>query len=251
VHTQWHVGSVQDVFIAESGNFSHHPPLPRGQCGFSLVELLVGLTIGLFVIAGALSMFVSNILNSRRTLVEARLHQDLQSATDLISRELRRAGYWGNAINGTIAVGTGTATVPNPYAAIAANSSSVSYSYSKTTDGKANENDTLDANEQFGFRLSADGVVQMQTAANTWQDLTDKNVIRVTAMSIDDSGSTAIPMGSICSTPLLPGTPNYPYIVLRQYALTITAQAATDANVTRWLRTRVKARNDIFVGACP
>ena len=213
--------------------------------------MLVGLTIGLFVIAGALSMFVSNIINSRRTLVEARLNQDLQSAADLISRELRRAGYWGNAINGTIAVGTGTATVPNPYGAIVSNPSSIGYSYSKTSDGKVDENDTLDANEQFGFRLSVDGVVQMQTAANNWQDLTDKNVMKVTALSINDSGTTAIPMGSVCSAAVLPSTPNFPYIVLRQYVLTITAQAARDAGVTRWLRTRVKARNDLFVGACP
>ena len=211
---------------------------------------MIGLAVGLFVIGGSLSVFVSNVTNSRRMLVEARLHQDLRAAADLITRDLRRAGYWGHAIAGTIAVGFTSATTPNPYAAIATTASSIGYNYSAAANGTNAENDALDANEQFGFRVDAKGVIQMQTATGTWQDLTDRNVMKVTALSIDDSASTSVPMGGLCSTPMAAGAANYPYIVLRQYTLILTAQAAGDAQVTRQLRTRVKARNDAFVGAC-
>lgn len=222
----------------------------HGQRGFSLIEMMIGLAVGLFVLGGTLSVFVANVTNSRRMLVEARLHQDLRAAADLITRDLRRAGYWGHAIAGTVAVGSGSATMPNPYAAISTTASSVGYNYSAAANGTAAENDVLDANEQFGFRIDGNGVVQMQTTATTWQDLTDRNVMKVTALSIDGSASTAVPMGSICSTPMPAGAANYPYIVLRHYTLTLTAQAASDSRVTRQLRTRVKARNDAFVGAC-
>ena len=216
----------------------------------SLVEMMVGMAVGLFVVGGALSSFVSNVTSSRRMLVEARLHQDLRAAADLISRDLRRAGYWGNAIRGTIAVGSGSATAPNPYGAIATAASSVGYNYSAAADGNSAENDALNVGEQFGFRVASDGVIQMQTAANTWQDLTDKNVMRVTSMSIDSTGTVSIPMGSVCPTPVAANAANYPYIVLRQYTLTLTAQAADDGGMTRQLRTRVKARNDAFAGVC-
>jgi len=222
---------------------------PGLQYGLSLVELMVGITVGLFLIGGALSLFVSNIQNSRRLLVEARMNQDLRAAADLIARDLRRAGYWGNAVQGTIATGTGTATTANPYAAVAASaaSSTITYNYSQD----AAENDTLDDNEQFGFRLQ-NNVIQMRTAANTsWQAITDPNVLEVTALKIDDSGSTSIGMGSICSTTVLPGAANYPSITLRQYTVTITARAPGDSTITRQLRTGVKVRNDAYAGACP
>ena len=222
----------------------------RGQRGFSLIEMMIGLAVGLFVLGGTLSVFVSNVTNSRRMLVEARLQQDLRAAADLITRDLRRAGYWGHALAGTVAVGSGSATTPNPYAAISSTASSVGYNYSAAANGTAVENDVLDAGEQFGFRIDANGVVQMQTTATTWQDLTDKNVMKVTALSIDASASAAVPMGSVCATPMAPGAANSPYIVLRHYTLTLTAQAASDDRVTRQLRTRVKARNDAYVGAC-
>ena len=226
------------------------PVACRGQRGVSLVEIMVGLAVGLFVVGGALSSFVSNVTSSRRMLVEARMHQDLRAAADLISRDLRRAGYWGNAIRGTIAVGSGSATTPNPYGAIATAASSVGYNYSTAANGSSAENDALDVGEQFGFRIAGDGVIQMQMAANNWQDLTDKNVMKVTSLSIDSTGTASIPMGSACATPVAANAANYPYIVLRQYTLTLTAQAADDASVTRQLRIRVKARNDVFTGAC-
>lgn len=226
----------------------NHRPSPRRH-GLSLVELMVGITVGLFLIGGALSLFVSNIQNSRRLLVEARMNQDLRAAADLITRDLRRAGYWGNAVQGTIASGTGTTTTANPYAAVApsAAASTITYNYSQD----ATENNTLDDNEQFGFRLQ-NNVIQMRTAANTsWQAVTDPNVLEVLELKIDDSGSTTIGMGSICSTTVLPGAANYPSITLRQYTLTITAQAPGDSTIKRQLRTNVKVRNDAYAGGCP
>ena len=64
-----------------------------GQRGLSIVELMVGIAVGMFLVAGAVTMFVGNLTSSRQLLVEARVNQDLRATVDLISRDLRRAGY--------------------------------------------------------------------------------------------------------------------------------------------------------------
>ena len=66
----------------------------------SIVELLVGLAIGLFIVATGLTLLTGNLRENRSLLLEARLMQDLRTAADLVSRDLRRAGYWGAAVDG-------------------------------------------------------------------------------------------------------------------------------------------------------
>ena len=65
--------------------------------GLSIVELMVGITIGLFILAGASMVLTTQLGDNRRLLLEAQVQQDLRVASDLISREIRAAGYWGNA----------------------------------------------------------------------------------------------------------------------------------------------------------
>ncbi len=67
------------------------------QRGFSLVELMVAIAIGIFLLAGAITLF----LNSKRTYTEqddmARIQESLRFASQLISRDIRVAGYFGCA----------------------------------------------------------------------------------------------------------------------------------------------------------
>jgi type IV pilus assembly protein PilW len=66
--------------------------------GVSLVETLVGLAVGLIVLTGAITMFMSSARYNSMTLSSAHLDQELRSAMSLISHDLRRAGY--SAIEG-------------------------------------------------------------------------------------------------------------------------------------------------------
>jgi type IV pilus assembly protein PilW len=85
------------------------------QQGLSLVELMVAVAIGLFLLAGAITIFT----NSKRTYVEqedmSRIQENLRYALDTVSRDLRSAGYFscGTAIddtklNNTLGATTGT-----------------------------------------------------------------------------------------------------------------------------------------------
>jgi type IV pilus assembly protein PilW len=214
--------------------------------GFSLVELMVGMAIGLVVVLGAMSMVVQIQTGSWNLQVETRLNQDLRAAADVIARDLRRGGYWGDAIRGTQTVG-GTSTTPqNPYAAVSGSTSAgLAYGFSRD----AVENNVLDAGEQFGFRLSS-GMLQMQTSNGVWQDLTDSKNLTITAFNITPS-DTALPLGHLCAKGCAPGTPNCPTTRVRSYLIGLTGQSVRDSSVVRNMNISVRVRNDQLQGQCP
>ncbi|WP_458734367.1 PilW family protein [Zobellella taiwanensis] len=67
------------------------------QNGISLVEMLVSLVAGLVVVAGGISLFVSVMVSGNTTLMLSRLNQDVQAVTDMIARDIQRAGYHPSA----------------------------------------------------------------------------------------------------------------------------------------------------------
>ena len=71
----------------------------KQQSGFGLVELMIGLTIGLIVVAAAMSMLTSTLSSSNDTIKMARLDQDLRQAMTMVSRDLRRATTWDGAVD--------------------------------------------------------------------------------------------------------------------------------------------------------
>lgn len=65
--------------------------------GFSLIELMVAMVVGLFVAAIVATMYVSIIRANSTTVQFSRLNMDMQAAFDLISRDIQRAGYASGA----------------------------------------------------------------------------------------------------------------------------------------------------------
>jgi len=219
---------------------------PKRQRGFTLVELMVGTAIGLFVVAGTVSLYATNVGASRRLLVEARLNQDLRASMDLVSRDLRRAGYWGNAITGTSITGAAAAAPANPYRGIDASvTDQVTYQFSRDQV----EDEVVAETERFGFRLQ-DGVLQMQTQQDNWEPMTDSDVVKVLEFSIETT-ETEMPLGSLCTTVCAVGTPNCPTVTVRRFAVRLRGESATDASIQRTLQTSVRPRNDQLEGQCP
>jgi prepilin peptidase dependent protein B len=236
--------------------FSRPASGPR-QRGFSIVELLVGAAVGLFIVGGAVVLFVSNLGGSRQMLLEARVNQDLRAAADMISRDLRRSGYWANAVIGTYSDSAGVSPPRNQYDTITEDfaNSRILYGYARDT------NDTSEQNEQFGFRLQ-NGVIQMQLDGSpNWQPVTDPSAVTITALTISiPTGNPWIDVRTSCPTTCcdaIVGTctatnsPQCPRIRVRTYNVVITGQATTAPSVTRTLNTQVRSRNDELDGQCP
>lgn len=215
----------------------------KSQRGLSLVELLIGIAVGFFVLGATIFLVVGLGGENRRLLLDARLNQDMRAAMDIVTRDLRRAGYWQNAQAGAWFLGQVGTPVPyedTNYAEIAVPSSSeVNYAYSKDADNSAA------VTEQFGFRLSG-STLQMNIGSG-YQDLTDSGSTTVTAFSVVPRTPSQV-IAIACVTTC---TVNCPTLEVREYAVTMTAQAAGDATVTRTLRSDVRVRNDKTTGACP
>ena len=213
------------------------PRRPHRQCGLSMVELLVGMAISLIIVAGALKLFAGHLDSTRHLLLESRVHQDLRAASDLIARDLRRAGYWQAAIRGTV-----WPAQPNPYRAVSpagsASAALAAYSYSRDSV----ENSMVDGNEVFGLRLSA-GALQMQDGSGGWQQLTDPASVLITRLTITPL-VRSVPLGHLCSPACTSATANCPSLNVRHYDLVIQGRSAADASVLREIRESVRVRND-------
>ena len=67
------------------------------QSGVTLIELMIGLLIGLFITGGVLSVYIAISQSSSETLKQARLNQEMSAIMNVITNDLRRAGYWEDA----------------------------------------------------------------------------------------------------------------------------------------------------------
>jgi type IV pilus assembly protein PilW len=215
--------------------------------GFSMVELLVGTAVGLLVVAAA-SVLVSQHMRDARALAsETRLMQDLRSAADMVSRDLRRAGYWGHAASG-VAGDDGLPVAANPYADIspaASASDATSFRYSRD----ATENDLVDDNEQFGFRLH-NGAIELELGDANWQALTDATTLTVTTFAIVPRIEETS-LAAFCTEPCLAGSTTCPpKQQVKSFALSISGRSSVDAGVVRSVQGEVHLRNVPIVGSC-
>jgi prepilin peptidase dependent protein B len=185
----------------------------RQQHGLSIVELMVGLAIGLVVVAAALLALTHHLRENRSLLMEARLMQDLRTASDLIARDLRRAGPLSLTDGGT------RFTYP-------------------------------DSSEPLAYRLR-DGVIEMKLGEGYWQAMTDANTLRVASFSITPHMQEIV-LDGFCSQPCTEDNPSCPpRQTLRSLAIRVEARATTDTALRRSVQTTVRLRNDALTGACP
>lgn len=63
--------------------------------GFGLVEVLVAITIGLILLAGAISMLSTNKWTYRVVEHQSRIQENARYALETLARDLRMAGYFG------------------------------------------------------------------------------------------------------------------------------------------------------------
>lgn len=208
------------------------------QQGVSLVELMVGLALGLLITAAGLSLLASQWREQRSSTAAMRLMQELRSATDIIGRDLRRAGHWAAPV----------AAATNPYAAFAppaAASDAAQFAYSRDR----TENHLLDGTEQFGLRLR-NGVIELLLGAGGWQALTDAGTLVVTEFSLQPARQS-VPLLEHCATPCPPDVACEPRLEQRGVAIRITARATEDPALMRRLTSHIQLRNDVVSGACP
>lgn len=241
---------------------------PLRQRGLGLVELMVGITVGLIVAAGASMVAVNQINEHRRIMLETQIQQDLRLAADLLQQDLRRAGFRGQSEQGVWAPPTGVGTLDetaglpattNNYAAVvAANDSSansITYTYARrigTTVGAAAPRSA----EQFGFRWDKSAKVLyvrvgIVNGNDNWQPVTDPDSVKITnfvVQLIEDSTDVGDFCAQACGATPLPACPKH---VVRRVSFTIEGEARHDPLVKRTVSGVERLRSDLITGSCP
>lgn len=225
--------------------------------GFTLVELMVGVAIALLVLAGALALFANVGAESRRLLLETRLNQDLRAAMDVVTRDLRRAGYWQGAAAGIASPGASIRPPRNAYHgfyATACNAPALGASAPAPSvpatfvcyDVAQDADNVVQNHEHFGFHV-AGGVLYAVLAGGSQQALTDASAMTVSQFVVSPS-SQAVATAGLCVATC---TSNCPRVVVREFEVTLKARATGDPTVQRQLRSNVRVRNDYHDGQCP
>ena len=213
---------------------SHHAHYSQG--GMSIVELMVGVAIGLIIVAAASLLMAGQLVENRRLITEAQVQQDLRATADLISRDIRRAGRTGevNAL-GTIWYPDSPSALPN------AVGNSLSTPPSNTINFAYVPGPFFSV--PFGFKLQSEVVKRM--ASNSPQDLTDGNVMKTTSLNPsvlgDSSATLVLPCPRTCSDGSSDCWPKYH---VRRVRIEMLAEAKADTSIKRAARSTVRVRND-------
>ncbi len=179
--------------------------LSRRAPGFTIVELLVGLVVGLLVVMAAGAIYVTSVQAKAESLRGARLNQEVRGLLAGMAPDIRRAGYWGGAVSGGAALAASSGAShpfmgPGGNLAIHDDGRCVLFSYDADRSGDA----AVPAAEVFGYRLApAGGAVEMLTPgtlaatsagceAGEWSRITSADTAVIEALAFSTAGSQCI-----------------------------------------------------------
>jgi len=223
--------------------------------GFTLIELMIAIALGLIVIAGAISFYVLTISGSTNTIKSAQLNYDLGVAMTLMANDIKRSGYWGGAISGAD-------SALNPFMAatervkVLDSGQCVLYTYDASGDDSDSNGDDVETDEYYGFKLDSGTIRMRLTGATTadcsdgsWasSEIIDGDLINITALTfvptysclnITNSASTIQATTSECTTA------GDSIVEIRQVTITLTGQLVGDSSVSETLSETVMIRNN-------
>ena len=214
---------------------------PQKSLGFTLIELLIGLTLGLMVIASTLTLYVITTRSSSDLLHSTRLNHDLETSMQIMTHDIRRAGYQGD-----------------PPSVIIDDSGSyldacILYSYYDDNGGKI---------KYYGFKRKENSIALRQDDnlfgcdSNYWEKITEENVTQITELTFSDSDSQCVnatdpnqPTSTgLCTTPANTGVddialPGDNITKISHIIITLSGALAQDPTVTKTLEARVTVAN--------
>jgi len=231
---------------------NRHQQLPRllarrathDSNGFTFVELLIALGINVILLAGLITIFMANISHYKITLKEKKLEQTLQTIATIMTNEIRRAGYWSLA---NTDLGSGQNNNPFMTAAtditINGSNNCILFGYDQNNDGSLPAISSAVDDERYGFRLINQSIqarppgaaFDCSAASTAWDNMSDSNIIQITALSFILNTITRTISGSTSS------------IAIRSVDISLTGRLTSDTSITKTITQHVRIRNDKFI----
>lgn len=211
------------------------------QLGFTVMELLVGLALGLSVVTAALAWAGQSLGGIVRQHRAWQLHQDLRAIAQPLQMELRRAGAHGRPSQlvwqpiGSVVVGAAAAAASNPFTTLGVTDAGTTLRLSRAIDPNVVQQD---ASTEVAFRW-IDGRLD-QTVGGRFQPMTDPALIQLQQFRAE-----------VQSTAHLGDRPCADTVLSRTVQLQVQAQPTQDATLTASVAWSVHVRNDQIAGVCP
>lgn len=233
-------------------------PLARRQrarsSGFTLIELMVALVLGLVVVGGVMAVFINTYQANAQNIKAVRLNEEMRAIVSMMSRDIRRAGE--KPFNWTSTSPAWYATA-NPFSTVnawvvsnmsgAPANSCIRLAYSASVTGSVDTN-------RFGYRLNPNnGSVQAynhqagqwscnSTNSAAWQPITDPAIAWIQSLSFTvttEPGVTGVAVRSVI-VKLQAGT----HTRSNAPASITAADCANVDVVCRQIQEKIRVRND-------
>ena len=194
------------------------------QAGFTLVELMVALALGLLISAAAIQLFLGGLLTSRMQQANAELQNSGVFGLDYVARDLRLANYintdfpelneqtpWGGVVLTARTAALSNANIPIPAAAPFISQGLLSHSPGDTVSTVANEWQGLSnvslASDQLAIQFVAPNAMVNCEGANVQAG--DYVIQRYFVRRADAAATTGTDYGLACdaNTPTPTATP--------------------------------------------
>ena len=79
----------------------------KRNSGYTLIEWMIAIVIGLFITGGLMSLYVISNETTQDSLDNGELQEHGRIAMNLLLRDLRMAGFWGDYTGLPLALGSG------------------------------------------------------------------------------------------------------------------------------------------------
>ena len=199
----------------------------NSQKGASLIELMIAMALGIAALSAVASVVGFGIGVNGKLMANSRLNEEINSIGDLLTRDVKRAGFNAD----TIAMITSPSDSPSAFSNSVIvsehsdedNDSCLLYAYDQNADG------VLDINDNFGFRLR-NSAVEIRVGGATcenigWQPLTDTDIVTITDLRFTSNQVT------------------YNNVISTQVSIFLQGELAANDNLSRQFSTSFLVRN--------
>lgn len=211
----------------------------KQQKGFTLIELMVGMTIGLILLAGVGGLFMTTLRSNVEAVKQQRFEQTVQVLMNIMSSEIRRAGY------------TNAGTIANPAIPVTLTNQSNNSSYFASTNCVLLSHSTPNEDQRFyGFKLVNSIVYMYSGLVNSpnlctstvtdWTAVTDLSYIKVTQLWFD-TGKVDLTANYDCVAAPIAGVGAVAKVTLGVEAVGLNAVGTTP--VKRCVQVNILKRN--------
>lgn len=262
----------------------------RKQLGVTLVELLIGMLLGLLVAGAGMGLFLTSLKGQTDNIRLSRLNQDMRALMDIMVRDIRRAGfvtddpntYLANLKNNPFFAST-TDVYVHSTGALTNNCIVYTYNFDNDKPPNVDDNDdtddTDDKNDFFGFRLNGTtGNLQMRKSGKTNANCTDGDwesviepEVEITAltfaltatrrnihsMKTDSNNDGCLDGDNNCNKRCDKDegcntcASGKACLEIRDVLIEMTGQLRKDVSVRQTIREQVKIRNDRYIVSFP